>query len=547
MGSVWRVQDDGGQEYAMKILRESTQIDDADADESQRQARIRLRREALALQKVHHPGVCNIVDMELDASIAFIVTELIEGNNLREDVAANGAYVSEDLYRLTHKLIQAVKAVHASGIIHRDIKPTNVMIAARGPVLVDFGIAMSEGESHVTRTGLVMGTPGFIAPEIIEGNDSDEITDWWSLAAVLAFAATGKPVFGTKPMMAVLERAASGNAMLFGLPQRTMQAFRSALNPHREERCTPEALEEAIRSDADSPFADSLAKVSRETARDTLENPRNYWQNDYDENTIRRAPIASTVPLAATPLSTTSLSTTALVTTPLASTPLTAETTVLPQEPSKSPVEPMQTAQPAPPISPQPVPEQPIALQSVQQTPDLNHYRHLGALLYVPIMLILASLACVDVVIAFMLLAFFLWITQAFGYNIAARTHRLHANDGIAGHDRLISIVSFPWHCLKSALVGMLHMLIIAIAGIVGAYLYPLLTGTALQTMTFTLDLTAPINTINIVLPTYMPPLFSTTAIGYAIGFNIGWILLFFAGRTRLSYVALGAIFGSSR
>lgn len=255
MGSVWKVRDDGGQEYAMKILRENASEDDYATQNEQNLARTRLRREALALQRINHIGVCSIVDMELDASIAFIVTELIEGLNLKEDVAENGPYIRDDLERLAHKLIDAIKAVHSAGIVHRDIKPTNVMISATGPVLVDFGIAMGEGESHVTRTGLVMGTPGFIAPEIIEGSDSDELTDWWSLAAVLAFAATGKPVFGTKPIMAVLERAASGNANLNGIPPRTMDALRSALNPNRNQRCTPEELEEAIAKDAENPLA----------------------------------------------------------------------------------------------------------------------------------------------------------------------------------------------------------------------------------------------------------------------------------------------------
>ena len=211
MGSVWRVRDDGGHQYAMKILRDS--LSDDDSPQQQRDeltARERLRREAMALQKVRHPGVCGIVDMELDDALAFIVTELIEGKNLREDVRVNGRYVGDDLERLARKLIEAVRAVHAAGIVHRDIKPTNVMVSSTGPVLVDFGIAMGEGESHVTRTGLVMGTPGFIAPEIIDGAESDEMTDWWSVASVLAFAATGEPVFGTKPMMTVLERAAAG-------------------------------------------------------------------------------------------------------------------------------------------------------------------------------------------------------------------------------------------------------------------------------------------------------------------------------------------------
>ena len=216
MGSVWRVRDDGGHQYAMKILRDS--LSDDDSPQQQRDeltARERLRREAMALQKVRHPGVCGIVDMELDDALAFIVTELIEGKNLREDVRVNGRYVGDDLERLARKLIEAVRAVHAAGIVHRDIKPTNVMVSSTGPVLVDFGIAMGEGESHVTRTGLVMGTPGFIAPE----------------------------------------RAAAGSANLAGLPAGTMAAFRSALNPDRTKRCTPDDLLQAIAVDALNPQA----------------------------------------------------------------------------------------------------------------------------------------------------------------------------------------------------------------------------------------------------------------------------------------------------
>ncbi|WEV64086.1 serine/threonine protein kinase [Bifidobacterium sp. ESL0732] len=291
MGSVWRVRDDGGQDYAMKILRDSLKddsdtsnqdyqnngsadsntsdsygntIDDGNNNTAQQHhhhshdphvtARERMRREAVAMRKINHPGVCAIVDMELDDSLAFIVTELIEGKNLRDDVAANGRYVGDDLQRLAAKLIDAVRAVHAQGIIHRDIKPTNVMISAAGPVLVDFGIAMSAGESHVTRTGLVMGTPGFIAPEIIDGAESNEATDWWSLASVIAFAATGRPVFGSKPMMAVLEREASGNANLAGLPPNTLNALRSALDPDPTKRCSPDQLLQAITLDALNPF-----------------------------------------------------------------------------------------------------------------------------------------------------------------------------------------------------------------------------------------------------------------------------------------------------
>lgn len=292
MGSVWRVRDDGGHQYAMKILRDSLAEEDASGERSRDQltARERLRREAMALQKVRHPGVCGIVDMELDDALAFIVTELIDGKNLREDVRVNGRYVGDDLERLGRKLIEAVKAVHAAGIVHRDIKPTNVMVSNTGPVLVDFGIAMGEGESHVTRTGLVMGTPGFIAPEIIDGAESDEMSDWWSVASVLAFAATGEPVFGTKPMMAVLERAAAGSANLVGLPAGTMAAFRSALNPDRTKRCTPDELLQAIALDALNPQAWDAADTASDSGStagiseamppfaESPDNPRELWR-----------------------------------------------------------------------------------------------------------------------------------------------------------------------------------------------------------------------------------------------------------------------------
>ena len=278
MGSVWRARDGGGQDYAMKILRESLEEDQVSSDSPDERdrasARERLRREALALQRIRHPGVCRIVDMELDDALAFIVTELIEGRNLRDDVAVNGPYQGDDLERLARKLTDAVAAVHQAGIVHRDIKPTNVMISVSGPVLVDFGIAMGQGQSHVTRTGLVMGTPGFIAPEIINGAEADQGTDWWSTAAVLAYAATGRAVFGDKPMMAVLEREASGNADLSGLPIGTMRALRSALSPDRGARCTPEELLEAIGRDAMDPQAWQGEQDDQESSKDNQEAMR---------------------------------------------------------------------------------------------------------------------------------------------------------------------------------------------------------------------------------------------------------------------------------
>lgn len=299
MGSVWRAVDGGGNAYAMKILRASlSDSDDGNPDSPEYRAQVvareRLRREAVAMRKIRNSGVCRIVDMEIDDSLAFLVTELIEGENLREDVRHNGKYVGDDLERLSSKLIDAVHAVHEAGIVHRDIKPTNVMISVTGPVLVDFGIAMTPGESHVTSTGLVMGTPGFIAPEVIEGAESTAASDWWSLASVLAFAATGEPVFGTSPMMAVLQREASGHANLAGLPPHTLEAFRATLNPDPAQRCTPQELLEAIRTDAwtsdgEAMLPFDLRRIGRRetdapgvpdsvlSTHERVENPRTLW------------------------------------------------------------------------------------------------------------------------------------------------------------------------------------------------------------------------------------------------------------------------------
>ena len=165
MGSVWRVRDDGGQTYAMKILRDSLSEDsyeedsegplggaesdgrsdarngDAPARRSRAHPvrdpnlkenvtpRERLRREALSLRKVNHPGVCGIVDMELDDAVAFIVTDLIEGRNLRDDVAANGRYVGNDLERLARKLMKHTSIFKTLRIFESVVLSSHLLVA----------------------------------------------------------------------------------------------------------------------------------------------------------------------------------------------------------------------------------------------------------------------------------------------------------------------------------------------------------------------------------------------------------------------------------
>lgn len=615
MGSVWRVRDDGGTTYAMKILRDSLTDESVAGSGSASTAlhdpdlkpdvtpRERLRREAMALKKINHPGVCGIVDMELDDTLAFIVTELIEGKNLKDDVAANGRYVGDDLERLARKLIEATKAVHAAGIVHRDIKPTNVMVSAAGPVLVDFGIAMGEGESHVTRTGLVMGTPGFIAPEIIDGAESDDATDWWSVASVLAFAATGAPVFGTKPMMAVLEREASGNANLSGLPAGTLAAFRSTLDPDRRDRCTPDQLLNAIALDALNPnawqgeqagpfaagaVAGQPAAIVAEAAEAMppfgaaggvdRNNPRTIWRaaeeaaeaptmavfsgnkgDNGDGETVVFSPAGAataTLPLADMPPRPPAGAEQA--------TPLAERTTVLPT-PQPSSFPPSGTAQSSwDPASNQPTAVDPAirpALQRiidqtaqaaptetmVQNPPMPNpvdvkrgEYLQRGTLPLILLAAPLAALAANAPLVAIIAATALLWLLLTLAYNTEPQLEREGKRGGERKNsDSWIRVATFPWHLVKALLLAIPRILLLVI-------IY--MAGTAVATAALAL----PVHTISwyftadwgIPVPLLNDVPFSASGLALGGFMAIGWLVTVFAPQSMMIRLGGGVLRG---
>lgn len=608
MGSVWRVRDDGGTTYAMKILRDSLTDESVAGSGSASTAlhdpdlkpdvtpRERLRREAMALKKINHPGVCGIVDMELDDTLAFIVTELIEGKNLKDDVAANGRYVGDDLERLTRKLIEATKAVHAAGIVHRDIKPTNVMVSAAGPVLVDFGIAMGEGESHVTRTGLVMGTPGFIAPEIIDGAESDDATDWWSVASVLAFAATGAPVFGTKPMMAVLEREASGNANLSGLPAGTLAAFRSALDPDRRDRCTPDQLLNAIALDALNPnawqgeqagpfaagaVAGQPAAIVAEAAEAMppfgaaggvdRNNPRTIWRaaeeaaeaptmavfsgnkgDNGDGETAVFSPAGATTPMTNTD------------STPAPTTPLAERTTVLPT-PQPSSFPPSGTAQSSwDPASNQPTAVDPAirpALQRiidqtaqaaptetmVQNPPMPNpvdvkrgEYLQRGTLPLILLAAPLAALAANAPLVAIIAATALLWLLLTLAYNTEPQLEREGKRGGERKNsDSWIRVATFPWHLVKALLLAIPRILLLVIIYMAGTAVATAALALPVHTISwyFTADWGIPVPLLNDV---------PFSASGLALGgfMAIGWLVTVFAPQSMMIRLGGGVLRG---
>lgn len=228
MGTVYRALDGGGAAVALKLLH--------GADDTDTEARERLRREVLALQRLRHPAVAAVLDAEADSTEAFIVTELVDGVNLEEHVREHGPLDAATLHEVAEGLRSALTAVHEAGVVHRDLKPSNVLVTEHGPVLIDFGIAHAADDARVTSTGLVIGTPGYLAPELLDGAEPTARSDWWGWAALLAFAATGRAPFGLRPLEQVLAKARSGDPDVAGIGPLTAGALRGALAADPEAR-----------------------------------------------------------------------------------------------------------------------------------------------------------------------------------------------------------------------------------------------------------------------------------------------------------------------
>ncbi|MET7745068.1 serine/threonine-protein kinase [Streptomyces sp. NPDC005385] len=193
MGTVWRASDEVlHRDVAVKEVRASIEL----PAERSRQMHIRLEREAWAAARVNARGVVTVHDVVTFDDRPWIVMELVRGRSLADAIGAEGALAPKEVARIGVEVLAALRAAHGVGVLHRDVKPANVLLADEGRVvLTDFGIASVEGSTALTMTGEVVGSPEYLAPERALGRIPGTASDLWSLGALLYTAVQGRSPF----------------------------------------------------------------------------------------------------------------------------------------------------------------------------------------------------------------------------------------------------------------------------------------------------------------------------------------------------------------
>ncbi|MFE9243071.1 WD40 repeat domain-containing serine/threonine protein kinase [Nocardiopsis sp. NPDC006938] len=210
MGQVYLARTPEGRLAALKVVREELAGDP--------EFRARFAREVRTAQRVRGPFTPAVLSADPDAAAPWMATEYVPGPTLREAVRRDGPLPEGSLRVLTLGLATAVRAVHDAGLMHRDLKPGNVLLSPRGPQVIDFGIARAVEGTVLTRAGQTFGTPSYTSPEQVTGGEATPASDVFSLAGVVVFAATGRPPFGTGRPADVLRRVVGGDPVLDGVP-----------------------------------------------------------------------------------------------------------------------------------------------------------------------------------------------------------------------------------------------------------------------------------------------------------------------------------------
>ncbi|MYY01057.1 protein kinase [Streptomyces sp. SID4913] len=233
MGTVYLARSRGGRPVAVKVARPELATDP--------HFRARFRAEVVAARRVGGFHTAPVVDADPEAESPWLATAYIPGPTLSALLAAEGPMDEKRLRQLGAALAEALAAIHGCGLVHRDLKPGNIIMAADGPRVLDFGIARAMESTRLTSTGMAFGTPGFLAPEQAMGEGVTGAADVFALGAVLV-AAAGGSAFGGGTPMGLMYRAVHEPADLSSVPSGLRPALLACLAKDPAERPGPEAL-----------------------------------------------------------------------------------------------------------------------------------------------------------------------------------------------------------------------------------------------------------------------------------------------------------------
>jgi rhodanese-related sulfurtransferase len=210
-GIVYLGSSPAGELRAIKVLQPPWLADPS--------ARSRLAREVAAARQVAAFCTATVIEASLDGSLPYIVTEFVDGPTLAEHVQCQGPVCGPDLERLAIGTATALVAIHQAGVVHRDFKPSNVILSSQGPRVIDFGIAHVLSSTPITLTHQMLGTPRFMAPEQVLGEPVGPPADLFAWACTLAYAATSRAPFTGPNLAAIVHRMTSAEPDLTGIPR----------------------------------------------------------------------------------------------------------------------------------------------------------------------------------------------------------------------------------------------------------------------------------------------------------------------------------------
>jgi Protein kinase domain len=235
MGAVYLGHAPDGRPVAVKVIRRELALDPG--------FRARFASEVANAQRVASFCTARVLDHGETDGTPFLVTEFIEGVSLADQVAADGALPAERLRALGIGIATALTAIHAVRLVHRDLKPGNVLLTATGPRVIDFGIARAlDADNPHTATGVIIGSPGWIAPEQVFDGTVTTAVDAFAWGSLVAYAATGRHPYGTGNLMVLAARAQQRQYDLDGLPGDLRDLVTAALDPDPVKRPTAQDL-----------------------------------------------------------------------------------------------------------------------------------------------------------------------------------------------------------------------------------------------------------------------------------------------------------------